>query len=53
MLNNRKLKISILEINIKSITTLLNKLPYLSNSRHPKSSYVHVVIKLLKIEDRS
>ena len=34
MLNNRNMTIGILMINRTSIITLLNKVPYLSNSRH-------------------
>ena len=51
MLDNRNVYISILKINGESIITLLNKLPYLFNSRHPTKRYVHVVIKSLKIDN--
>ena len=47
MLNNRNIEISNIEINRGSIIILLNKLPYLSDSKHPKSRYVHVVIEFL------
>ena len=49
MFNNRNMYISILEINRKSIIILLNKLPYLSDSRHLKSRYVHISVKSLKV----
>ena len=52
-LNNRNIQIGIIELNRKSIITLLNKLPYLSDSMHPKTKYVDLAIKLLKIEYRS
>ena len=48
--NNMNMEISILEINTESINTSLNNLPYLSDSRQLKSRYVHVAIKLPKIE---
>ena len=50
---NRNVQMSILKITGESIVTLLNKLPYLLNSGHHKSQYRHIVIKLLKIENRS
>ena len=50
MLNNRNMQLSILEINRKSMLTMLNKLPYLSDSRHLKSMYVHKEIKSLEIK---
>ena len=34
LLNKRNMKIKIFEINRKMIITLLNKMPYLSDSRH-------------------
>ena len=37
-------------INGESIITTLNKLPYMSDSRHLKSRYVHIMIKLLKVK---
>ena len=53
MLNNRNMQISILEINRKSKFTLLNRLLYLCDSRHLKSRYGHVTIKVFEIEYRS
>ena len=50
MLNNRNMQVSILKINGKNIITMLNELPYLSDSRHLKIMYVYIVIKSLKIE---
>ena len=50
ILNNRNVPISITEINTESITTLLNKLPHLSDSRHLKNRYVHVIIEQPKID---
>ena len=50
MLNNRNMFISILQINRKSIITQLNKLPYLSNSRHLKSRNGDIVVKLLMVK---
>ena len=50
MLNNRIYKISILQLSTKNIITLLNKLSYLSDSKHLESRYAHIAIKLLKIE---
>ena len=52
-LNNRSMQINILEINRKSITTLLNKFPYLSDIWHLKSRYVHVATEELKTEYES
>ena len=45
MHNNRNMQMSILNVNGKSIITLLNKVPYLSDSRHLKSRYLQRVIK--------
>ena len=50
MLNHRNMQISVLEINTESIITPLNKLPYLTDSRHLKCRYVHLVIKSLHME---
>ena len=50
ILNNRNIQINILNINGKSIITLLNKLTYLSDSKLLKSRYVDIAIKSLKIE---
>ena len=52
MLNNRYIHIRILQINRESIITLLNKLPYIPDSRCLKNlkSYLQVAIKLLKVE---
>ena len=50
MLNNRNMYISILEINGGSIITMLNKLPYMSNSRHLKRMDVQITIKVLKFK---
>ena len=52
MLDNRNIQVSTLKINGRNIITLLNKLPYLFNSRHPKSTYMHVVTKLIIIQNR-
>ena len=50
MLNNWNMQISILVINRNSIISLLNKKPYLSDSRHLKGRYVNITIKMLKVE---
>ena len=48
--DNISMQIIIHNIIGKSIITLLNKLPYLSNSEHFKSRYIHLVIKVLKFQ---
>ena len=50
MLAYRNMEISILEINGESIITTLNKLSYMSHSRHHKRRDMQVTIKLLKVK---
>ena len=49
LLNNKNMLISILEIDRESIITKLNKLPYMSDSRHLKRRNVQTTIKLVKV----
>ena len=44
LLNNMNMQICVNEIKRKSVITLLNKVQYLSGSRHLKNKYIHVVI---------
>ena len=46
MLNNRNMQVSILDINRKIITTVLNKLLYPSDSGHGESKHMHVAGKI-------
>ena len=50
MLHIMSMQIGILEMNTKSKITLLNQLPYLSDSRYLKGRYVHIATESLKTE---
>ena len=51
MFNNRNMQKGILEINVKSIITTLNKLTYMSDSRHLIRRDVLITFKLHKAKD--
>ena len=50
MLNNRNVYISILETNGENIITTLNRLLYISGSRHLKNRDMHIMSELLEVK---